>query len=195
VVHGGNTKPVDGAGGPPEVPDAPPADKHDLIINKGDGGSDLVEITPLTGAPDAPVVHTMNPDSGVTPHPGSDAPPGGVPGDTGQPSFGSAAATASEAAPGGSGVSVVGSGGSGIQSVAPTAPDSGARAVDSFAAEYLSDAPAAPDLVISGLAADLGGDLAQVDEAVGGPPDLIDAPLEALEPIDDPDQSFDDLGS
>jgi hypothetical protein len=68
VVHGGDTKPVDGQGAGPQVDaDAPPPPKIDLVRDGGDQAGDLDMTQALVGAPDAPVVHTINPDSGAAP--------------------------------------------------------------------------------------------------------------------------------
>ena len=145
---------VEGYGGAPQIEgDAPPVRYIDLVTDGGDKSVDAGTAGVGRGPSDAPVVHTINPDSGVTQPPIVD-PPGG--GGGGGDDFGlygsSSAATASTA----------------------EAPD----AVDQFAKEYLQDASiAAPtnDFAAAGLTADLGDDLVSVPDDLGfGRPDDFD---------------------
>jgi hypothetical protein len=75
AVRGGDTNPVDGGDGAPRIDaDAPPPPKTDLVRDGGETG-DLGTADAPRGAPDAPVVHTINPDSGYTPRPASEGGP------------------------------------------------------------------------------------------------------------------------
>jgi hypothetical protein len=122
---------VEGYGGGPQIEgDSPPVRYGDLVTDGGDGSVDTSTTTePLRGAPDAPVVHTINPDLGLDRPPTSDpAPSGGGGGDDVGVFGGSDAATAASAdVTGEPGISLAGAGGGGgIASAAPSAPTSDA---------------------------------------------------------------------
>ena len=143
---------VEGAGGTPHIDaDSPPPKEIDLVTDGGDGTVDTSTTSgAVRGAPAAPVVHTINPDAGVVQPPVGSPPPGGG-GGWGDDDFGllgvtSAATAASAEAPSGPVISLAGSGGSGIGSVAPSAPDDGVTAVNRFATEYLADDSLSTDL-------------------------------------------------
>ncbi|MEP7202341.1 MAG: hypothetical protein ABI894_07020, partial [Ilumatobacteraceae bacterium] len=180
---------VEGAGGTSHIEvDSPPPTKFDLVTDGGDGSVDTS--TPLgavRGAPDAPVIHTINPDAGVVQPPVSGPPPGGGGGgggdDFGLLGVASAATAASADSPGDPAISLAGSGESEIGSVAPSAPDDGDTAVHKFATEYLAD---------DSLSADLNADLAPqhdqfqlpaLEDPSASPPDDF-AGLDGDDPLD-----------
>ena len=195
AVGRGDTDFVEGYGGGPEIEDdAPPVRYGDLVTDPGEesGGTGATTTDALSGAPDAPVINTINPDSGIVRPPTGGSPPGGDGGDnTGLTGESNPATAVVADDPGAPGMTEVGSGGgSGIQStvadsaddVLGTPPpvdipadapppaevaDPGASAVDAFATKYLEDASlTAPDLVADGLSADLGADPAPVVDDV-----------------------------
>jgi hypothetical protein len=137
VVEGYGTLHIEG--------DEPPPKDIDLVTDGGDGSVDTIDGsgTPR-GAPDAPVIHTINPDLGVVKPPVSSPPPSG-----------------------GGGIYDLGLVGTSNAASAATSSDAGATAVNRFATEYLADdsleAPS-HDLAGAGLGADLGADLAPQHE-------------------------------
>ena len=187
---------VEGYGGTPQIEgDAPPVRYIDLVTDGGGESAEADTSGVTRGSPDAPVIHTINPDAGVLQPPISGRPPGG--GGGGGDDFGlygsSSAATAATAeAPDAPGISLAGSGGgTGIASVAPEAetPDlvadvrdgsvtpvgnvgaqhSAPDAVDQFATEYLQDASLdapANDFAAAGLTADLDSNLVPIPDDI-----------------------------
>ena len=132
AVHGGNIDVVQGHGGGPQIEgDAPPTRPIDLVTDGGDdSGKDTTTTEALHGAPDASVVHTINPDSGID-RPTSGGPPhdgGGGFDHLGMESA-SSAATGVAAPPdeaGAHGISEVGPGfGGGIHATEPAAATHG----------------------------------------------------------------------
>ena len=127
----------------------------DLLHDPGDESSDVDTTSGAPrGRPDDPVVHTVNPDSGIVRPPPGGPPPGGGGGGGDVGLFGdSDPATAAPADAGGApGISLAGSGeGGGIQSVAPSAqsPDaiSGLRdpSIKPVSTVEIGDARRAPD--------------------------------------------------
>ncbi len=145
-MDGGDIDFVEGYGGAPRIEgDAPPVRYIDLVTDGGDeDGGDAAGTEAPRGAPEAPVIHTINPDAGVLVPPVGDQPPAGDPGlDNLGLLGGSSAATAATAdAAGGPGIAVVGAnGGAGIQSTAPAGDD-----------DVLGHAPAAEAGTVIGAA-------------------------------------------
>ena len=210
AVQGGDSTPVRGQGGHIEA-DAPPSRPRDLVTDGGDESFDLGTTGTMTGAPDAPVINTINPDLGVNQPPTSGGPPSGGGGgdDIGLVGSSSAATAADSMAPPAPGISPVGAGTgpSGIATIASgddgpgeggddPPPDDDANvvfggrehgaAVDEFATSFLTDAMP--------LAADLTGDLSGVRHDVDEPPfeQLDPAGAELLEgSLPGPDDGFD----
>ena len=80
-MRGGDTKPVDGGDEPRIESDEPPPTYRDLVTDPGPEGGATETIDAPRGAPDAPVVHTINPDSGFLPPLAGGAPAAGGGGD------------------------------------------------------------------------------------------------------------------
>ena len=78
AVRGGNTKPVEGAGGAPTIDaDNLPKSKFDPVTDPIEPESPFVDALPTMTPPDTQIIHTINPDSGFTPRTPSTAPPAG----------------------------------------------------------------------------------------------------------------------
>ena len=195
TLAGADTTPVQDDIAPPAIEgDAPTLRRGDLVTDGGgeiDGVVDLGGTTPLSGDPSAPVINTINPDSGFSgPEPGT----GGGAGTTGNPDTSMDAATAVHIdEPVDDGISLVGSSGtSGISSTVPDGaddilgsspvhdtatpisfaePDPGDAATYAFSASFLDDAePLEPDFTDTGLTSDLTADLAPtIDEPMPDP--------------------------
>ncbi len=217
AVAGGDSTPVRDEIVAPEIEatGTPPTKGDPLVTDPIDGEADLGGDQPLPYAPGSDLTRPVNTD-GVFVSPT-------LSGDGGAPNTGLAgdfdAATAATATTGESPeISLIGSGESGIATlavgtdevlgtaavppgtvlaeadvVARQAGDA-ATAVDSFAAEYLEDASRAEsgvDVVSTGLASDLGADLAPLEGDFEVNRDLIDEPIEELSVLDRGDDNFD----
>jgi hypothetical protein len=208
VRAGGATTPVQtDIAGPSIAGDAPPPLKRDLVT---DGGDEIDGITgqggsvPLLGAPDAPVINVINPDSGfIPPTPGEE---GGGGQTVREGSFGAATAATGEDAQSASAgeVRLAGSGGgSGIASLAAGPEDDGlgidpgATATEPFEGSPLDHAAAvAPEAEMT--ASSFGGGVDDVLGVVGVAPGAFQtldidgvkfagepiASVDVLEPID-----------
>ncbi len=219
AIHGGDYVEGDSIGGSGSQP---VSTKVDLVGDPSD--SDDTGTTGTTGGDGVPSFNPGNIDPVDPSGPLAPSAPGDDP--TPQTGAAAMTATAATGEPGISVAGSTGSGIQSVEVPAPdgaalggdiAAPhlDAGAAAVDSFAADYLGDEatvadastvvsdidrPAAPelqaDLVASGLVADLGTDLAQVDDGFASQPELLDQPIDdGLAIGDDPDDGLDDAFS
>ena len=124
-VRGGDTDFVEGYGGGPQIEgDQPPVRFIDFVTDGGDGSVDTSTPTEQPdGVPDAPVIHTINPDAGIVLPPTGDQPPGGSTdggGDLGLTGISSAATAVSASETSAPGIWPAGfGGGAGIGSLAP----------------------------------------------------------------------------